>query len=116
MYPTARFLLFEVSTIFVDMHWFLEKCGYVGRWPMIINDTMGLLAYLAIRLIMGTYFTALFVKDVWTLWHRIPHLLSFIGLFGNLTTHLLNFYWFYKLSRSLFRTVTKARSKTRKTA
>jgi hypothetical protein len=25
MYPTSRFLLFEFSTIFVDMHWFLEK-------------------------------------------------------------------------------------------
>ena len=25
MYPTSRFLLFEFSTLFVDMHWFLEK-------------------------------------------------------------------------------------------
>jgi cbb3-type cytochrome oxidase subunit 3 len=37
MYPSSRFLLFEVSTIFVDMHWFLEKV-----WPYKISKLFSL--------------------------------------------------------------------------
>jgi hypothetical protein len=105
MYPTSRFLLFEVSTIFIDMHWFLEKLGYGGTIWIMINDGIALLAYLGVRLIFGSYLTFKFVRDLRAMWYSVPLIYSVLSLVGNLTTHALNFYWFYKLLRAAYRSI-----------
>lgn len=103
MYPTSRFLLFEFSTIFVDMHWFLEKLGHGGGRLILINDFFGLLAYIGFRLTFGSYLTYRFLKDLSRMYTLVPLPLTLGSLLANLTTHVLNFYWFYKLGRSLLR-------------
>lgn len=105
MYPTSRFLLFETSTIFIDMHWFLEKLGYGGSMLMMVNDAIALVAYMCIRLIFGSYLTLKFLRDLYAMWSQVPLFFSLISLLGNVTTHTLNFYWFYKLGRSAYRTM-----------
>lgn len=103
MYPTSRFLLFEVSTLFVDMHWFLEKLGYGGGKLILLNDVLGLLAYLFVRLFFGSYLTCKFILDLWAMRHAIPIIYFFASILAHGTTHTLNFYWFYKLIRSVLR-------------
>lgn len=105
MYPTSRFLLFEVSTIFIDMHWFLEKLGYGGSTIIMVNDAAALIAYMFVRLVFGSYLTLKFLRDLHTMWSHVPLFFSLISLLGNVTTHTLNFYWFYKLGRSAYRTM-----------
>lgn len=103
MYPASRFLLFEVSTIFINIHWFLENLGYGGSILMIINDGIVLLAYLLVRLILGSFFTYEFMHDLWELQSSLPMALCIISIVANFVTHLLNFYWFYRLCQSAVR-------------
>lgn len=69
----------------------------------MLNDALGLLAYLGIRLIFGTYLTYSFMADLLAMWDRVPLVYAIAAVFAHCTTHLLNFYWFYKLLRSLFK-------------
>lgn len=105
MYPTSRFLLFEFSTIFVDMHWFLEKLGYGGTWAILLNDACGLAAYLGVRLVFGSYLTYCFFRDIYTMHETIPITYTLCSVLANTTTHALNFFWFYRLLRSILRRV-----------
>lgn len=106
IHTTGRFLLFETSTIFVNIHWFMAKLGYKRTHPiLIINDAFGFLAYLSIRLVYGTILSVQCAKDLLLVGSKAPRIFILIAGLGNVITHSLNFYWFFKLGRSLMRSL-----------
>ncbi|KAJ1678650.1 hypothetical protein EV182_003621 [Spiromyces aspiralis] len=76
------FMLFEITTIFLNAHWFMDKLGISGTLIQIINDITLVLSYLGIRIMFGTY--AIY----------------------NCLVSSLNYYWFYKLVRATIRQFT----------
>lgn len=109
MYPASRFLIFELSTLFVNSHWIIEKLGYGGTKLILVNDIIGFLIYVVVRLIFGPYLTYRFASDLYAERHRIKITFSILASLGHLTTHTLNFYWFFKLLKS----VTKSMNSTK---
>lgn len=127
MFPTARFFIFEASTIFIDLHWFIVKVapiyfesaltaylqlGYNAPLLLKINDLVTVMLYVICRLVLGSHFTYLYLKDLWAVKDQIHFLLPIVGILANCTTHSLNFYWFYKLIRSNLRGPKPAPKKT----
>ncbi|GAA5839054.1 hypothetical protein JCM3766R1_004567 [Sporobolomyces carnicolor] len=95
------FLIWEVSTIFLNMHWFLDKTNRTGSLLQMINGFFLVSAYIVCRLIFGVYnsyklFVLLFstssvltkATQEGTGWIR------YLYLAINLTMNGLNFFWF----------------------
>ncbi|GAA5950183.1 hypothetical protein JCM3765_004234 [Sporobolomyces pararoseus] len=95
------FLIWEVSTIFLNMHWFLDKFNMTGSLAQMINGFFLVSAYIVCRLIFGVYnsyklFVLLFstssvltkATQEGTGWIR------YLYIAINLTMNGLNFFWF----------------------
>ena len=52
------FLLFETSTIFLNIHWFCDKVGMTGSRLQMVNGVFLLGSFLGVRLLFGTYHIA----------------------------------------------------------
>ncbi|GAA5976959.1 hypothetical protein JCM10908_005692 [Rhodotorula pacifica] len=98
-----NFLIWELSTIFLNMHWLLDKLHMTGSIAQMINGFFLVASYVVVRLIMGTYnsirlwkllvpavgdnsLNALRVRDAGSL--------RWLYLVLNLAANSLNFYWF----------------------
>lgn len=101
-----RFLVFEVSTIFVDLHWILEKLGFIQTPLQLVNDLLALVGYLVVRFGFGFYNSFLVLKDLW-IGGRAQFSVRFIcgAILLNVITHSLNIFWFYKLGRAAIRSM-----------
>jgi hypothetical protein len=55
------FLLFETSTIFLNIHWFCDKTGRSGSTLQWINGMLLLASFFVARLLNGTYGMADFI-------------------------------------------------------
>lgn len=55
MYDGLGFLLWELSTPFLNIHWFLDKLGMTGSLFQLINAAFLLGSYVAARLTFGVY-------------------------------------------------------------
>ncbi|KAH8928854.1 DUF887-domain-containing protein, partial [Atractiella rhizophila] len=51
----AVFLLWELSTIFLNPHWFFDKLGMTGSRAQLINGILLLSSFFFVRLVIGTY-------------------------------------------------------------
>lgn len=101
MYPASRFLIFELSTLFVNTHWIIEKLGYGGTKLILVNDVIGFIIYVVVRLLFGPYLTFKFASDLYAERHRVKLSFAILASLGHITTHTLNFYWFFKLLKSV---------------
>lgn len=59
----------ELSTPFVNIHWFLNKSGKAGSTFQIINGILLTVIFAGCRLVWGSYLTVVFFRDVWTALH-----------------------------------------------
>lgn len=53
-YYVSRFLLWELSTPFLNAHWFFEKTGRGGSAPMVINAASLLVVFFLSRILYGS--------------------------------------------------------------
>ena len=115
-----NYLLFELSTPFVNIHWFCDKVNLTGSTVQWLNGIVLIISFFSCRLVWGTYLTFNFFKDVWTaiqadqrqtsvsygmakpgeevvIENKLPYWM--LGLFcvGNLALTSLNFFWFSKM-------------------
>jgi len=101
MYYAPIFLMFEVSTPFVNIHWFATYLpeGTIPNIVQTINGFLLMLTFFVCRILWGTYNAYFLIGDVFSpkgravqpLW--VP--VSVIG--SNLALNILNIYWFYKM-------------------
>ncbi|KAF1986095.1 DUF887-domain-containing protein [Aulographum hederae CBS 113979] len=67
-YYGLNFILYELSTPFLNIHWFLDKLSLTGSRAQLYNGIALLVSFGGARLVWGTYQSALIYHDVWMAW------------------------------------------------
>lgn len=127
-YYAPIFILWELSTPFLNVHWFFDKLGMTGTRAQLYNGLMLLFTFFSARLVYGTYQSYAAFKDIWALLGTnpvlpkaadgtelpasdvllfatsataIPLWLGVIYLISNCVLNFLNFYWFVMMIRAV---------------
>lgn len=119
LYYGIAYLLFELSTPFVNIHWFLDKVDMTGTPAQWYNGITLMVTFFCCRLVYGSYLSFVFFNDLWTAFnakhvittqlefsttekpssmdHSLPFWFGPIFLIIDTTLMSLNFYWFSKM-------------------
>jgi len=100
-YYSGRFLLWELSTPFLNIHWFLDKLGKTGSTLQWINGIILISTFFGARLLYGWY-------SSYSFWHALiaayghtdSWIIYFYGLL-NIILNTLNIIWFSKMIAAL---------------
>ncbi|KAK6464856.1 TLC domain-containing protein [Scheffersomyces coipomensis] len=93
------FLLFELSTPFVNINWFASKlpAGTFNETFVIINGLVLMLTFFSVRIAWGFYGMIILAYDMFVMWDKIPTFAAVSVLTLNLSLDCLNIFWFYKM-------------------
>ncbi|KAI8086625.1 TLC domain-containing protein [Halteromyces radiatus] len=93
-YYGAIFLMYELSTIFLNFNWFMDKIGWTGTKAQLINGIFLILSFFGARIVFGIYMTIQMWTDIYAVKELVP--LRYIVVYGsaNFATVCLNLYWF----------------------
>ena len=132
-YYGLAFILYELSTPFLNVHWFLDKLGMTGSNLQLYNGIALITMFGLCRLVWGTYQSFHIYSD---LWKAVQDLDASAGLSGDLTKEgfeaeglpvvvasvylasntlliLLNYYWFWKMIEAVRKRFVKSEEKKR---
>lgn len=70
-YYGLNFILYELSTPFLNIHWFLDKLQMTGSRMQLLNGIILVVTFGCSRLLWGTYQSILIYMDIWTAW-KLP--------------------------------------------
>ncbi|KIW04024.1 hypothetical protein, variant [Verruconis gallopava] len=122
-YYGLNFVLYELSTPFLNIHWFLDKANMTGSTAQLINGILLLASFGGSRLVWGTYQSWMIYKDIWHAWNNprpstaeclkyalyqrrgagleipltcreLPNWLALLYVGANTALTVLNFYWY----------------------
>ncbi|KAG6010187.1 hypothetical protein E4U21_007664 [Claviceps maximensis] len=122
-YYGCIFILWELSTPLLNIHWFMDKLDMTGSRAQRYNGFLLLFTFFSCRLVSGTYQSARVLADIWTAINNspstpslnsvamgfanenstVPLWLGAIYLASNLTLNGLNFYWFILMIKAVRR-------------
>ncbi|GJJ73638.1 hypothetical protein EMPS_05996 [Entomortierella parvispora] len=102
-YYGSVFLMFELSTPFLNIHWFMDKLGMTGTIYQLINGIVLLSVFFAARIVFGLYMSYQTYLNVMPVISQIPWHLIVIYSAANVVLNTLNLFWFYKMVESLMR-------------
>ncbi len=120
-YYGCIFILWELSTPFLNVHWFMDKLDMTGTRAQLYNGFLLLFSFFSCRLIYGTYQSFLAFRDILAAINShptpgprgnpvmffatddstVPFWLAAVYLASNLTLNSLNFYWFFMMIRAV---------------
>ncbi|KAL7748851.1 hypothetical protein RI367_005764 [Sorochytrium milnesiophthora] len=103
LYYGSVFLLFELSTPFLNVHWFSDKLGLTGSTFQLLNGIVFLATFFVVRLCWGIYSSLQFYQSVLAVRDQVPMPLFVVYGIANTVLNGLNIYWFYAMIRSLQR-------------
>lgn len=66
------FILYELSSPFLNIHWFCDKLALTGSTLQLINGIFLLLTFMSCRLFWGTYQSIRVFSDIWSAYHAGP--------------------------------------------
>ena len=120
------FILYEISSPFLNLHWFFDKLHMTGSKPQWWNGMLLLSSFFCSRLLWGTYQSVRVYQDVWAGLHpmpadgnhtlgpivdaetmrfaredQVPVWLASVYLTSNIVLNTLNFYWFGKMIETI---------------
>jgi len=120
------FILYEISSPFLNLHWFFDKLHMTGSKSQWWNGMLLLSFFFCSRLLWGTYQSIRVYQDVWAGLHptsangnhtlgpaadadvmrfaredRVPVWLASVYLASNVVLNTLNFYWFGKMIETI---------------
>lgn len=105
MFDGMGILIWELSTPFLNIHWFMDKLGMTGSKAQKINAVFLVCAYIGVRLILGPYISFRLIRSVLTpaklLDRPIPWFGKVVHPFGLVVLNSLNYFWFYKMLKAL---------------
>ncbi|KAL7628180.1 hypothetical protein AAE478_002378 [Parahypoxylon ruwenzoriense] len=78
-YYSCNFILWELSSPFLNIHWFFDKLGMTGSRAQLYNGLMLIFTFFSCRLVWGTYQSFLVARDLWTGLHSAPIVLATIA-------------------------------------
>ncbi|KFZ08752.1 hypothetical protein V502_09164 [Pseudogymnoascus sp. VKM F-4520 (FW-2644)] len=125
-YYASTFILYELSSPFLNFHWFFDKLNLTGSRRQLVNGILLLSTFFGCRLCWGTYQSLRVYQDMWMALHHtpgatygkaespihdelmkytdeefLPLWLAVTYLGSNLVLNALNFYWFAKMIDAL---------------
>ncbi|TWU73978.1 hypothetical protein ED733_005362 [Metarhizium rileyi] len=120
-YYGCIFILWELSTPFLNIHWFMDKLGMTGSRAQLYNGIILLFSFFSCRLVYGTYQSLMVFLDIWRAIYEhpstsslhsmslrfatdvstVPPWLGAVYLASNLTLNGLNFYWFVMMIKAV---------------
>ncbi|KAG9233417.1 TLC domain-containing protein [Amylocarpus encephaloides] len=68
----CTFILYELSSPFLNFHWFFDKLDMTGSKPQLYNGIALLATFFSCRLVWGTYQSVRVYQDVWKAIHHSP--------------------------------------------
>ena len=124
------FILYELSSPFLNFHWFFDKLHMTGSRPQWYNGIVLLFSFFCCRLLWGAYQSIRVYQDVWAALHYdaivksrpvfepakdsdemmimrfsgeyvVPTWLACVYLGSNVVLNTLNFYWFGKMIETI---------------
>lgn len=96
-YYGPRFLLWELSTPFLNVNWFLDKMDMSGSTIQIVNGAMLLATFAGARLVYGTIMSIAFYHTLFEFQDRMPLSMFLTYIVGNTILNGLNWFWFSKM-------------------
>ena len=101
-YYGVNLILYELSTPFLNIHWFMDKTGLTGSRAQLINGIMLLATFGGSRLVWGSYQSIMMYRDIWAAYTQpgelpVPSWLALAYVTSNSILSALNFYWFSKM-------------------
>ncbi|KAI8073039.1 TLC domain-containing protein [Gongronella butleri] len=93
-YYGAIFLMYELSTIFLNFNWFMDKLGWTGSKIQLINGIVLIACFFGARVVFGIYMTIQMWTDVYAVKDLVPFRYIFVYGCANAATVTLNLYWF----------------------
>ncbi|KAI8899256.1 TLC domain-containing protein [Globomyces pollinis-pini] len=100
-YYGAVFLMFEVSTIFLNIHWFCDKLNMTGTLFQLINGIFLISAFFGVRICYGTYQIYYLYVDSFKVWDKIPGYYFYLYAFVTVTLQPLNLFWFRSMIKAI---------------
>jgi len=106
-YWAVLFLLYELSTPFLNTVWFMDKMGYTGSKRQLVAGIGLLITFFVIRLCCGFYWTLSWWTEIYQLLvqnaadYRVPYSQIFVIVAANAALNALNLVWFYKMVDSV---------------
>ncbi|EIN07188.1 DUF887-domain-containing protein [Punctularia strigosozonata HHB-11173 SS5] len=107
-YFGTRCLMWELSTPFLNVHWFLDKTGQTGTKLQLVNGVLLLSTFAGARLIWGTIVSWRFFETLYTVRGQVPVGYLLVYGIGNVVLNLLNWFWFTKMIAALGRRFTSS--------
>ncbi|RCI00242.1 hypothetical protein CU098_011507 [Rhizopus stolonifer] len=96
-YYGAVFLMYEVSTIFLNFHWFMDKLGWTGSKIQLMNGIVLLSTFFGARVVFGPYMSYKLWNDIYTVKDDVPLRYWIVYGTANFATTCLNFWWFSQM-------------------
>jgi hypothetical protein len=84
-YYSTTFILWELSSPFLNVHWFCDKLGLTGSKVQLYNGIALIFTFFSCRLVWGTYNSVRVFGDVWSAMHNKP---SYIPLTSEVAQNL----------------------------
>jgi len=106
-YYGAAFLMFELSTPFLNLHWFMDKVGATGSLLQMINGVMLVSTFFFVRLVWGIYMSYQTLLSVLPVLDQVPLFLQVIYGGANVVLNTLNVFWFFKMLNAVSRRIPK---------
>lgn len=121
-------MLYELSTIPLNFHWFFDKLGMTGSKAQLYNGIALIAVFFSCRLVWGAYSSFNIYRDVWNALHfdrslkvagteemmkfagerLLPLWLVIMYMSGHVTLQVLNVYWFGKMIAAVKKRFVKA--------
>jgi hypothetical protein len=111
-------MLYELSTPFLNFHWFFDKLNMTGSKAQLYNGIALISVFFSCRLVWGAYSSFYIYQDTWNALsfdpttvklstnedlmrfghdHALPAWLVIIYMGGHITLQLLNVFWLGKM-------------------
>jgi len=111
-------MLYELSTPFLNIHWFFDKLGMTGSKAQLYNGLTLLGVFFSARLVWGAYSSFNIYRDVWRALHFTDSMRSstneeivVLYMGGHVTLQALNVFWFGKMIAAVKKRFVKTEKK-----
>ncbi|THH26604.1 hypothetical protein EUX98_g7588 [Antrodiella citrinella] len=100
-YYSPRFLLWELSTPFLNIHWLLDKLDLTGSIYQYVNGILLLSVFFSVRIVYGLTMSFYFAQTLLEVRNQMSPLFVVTLFVGNIVLNGLNLFWFYKMIATL---------------
>ncbi|KZT39306.1 DUF887-domain-containing protein [Sistotremastrum suecicum HHB10207 ss-3] len=105
-YFIPRSLIWEASTPFLNIHWWLDKTGRTGSTIQLINGIVLLSTFFCVRIVYGAYVTYHFWQALYSARDTMPLPVLITYIVGNGVLNILNWIWLSKMVSAITKRFT----------